>query len=381
MDRGAIRIGSIAGIPIRIHVTFLLVLPLLAFAFGRVYREAARMAGIPADRLAGSPFLWGLVVARGLFLSVLVHELAHSIYALRRGGQVRDITLLMIGGVSQISEPPRGARAEAVMALAGPATSLALGLGFWLLYRALAGTPWFNLDFTLAQLAYLNVLLGVFNLLPAFPMDGGRILRAALVGRMGMLRATRAAAGAGKVFAILFAILGFLSANIFLLVIAFFVYLGAESESRGVLVRAVLGHLRVRDLVVWRPEPVHPSTPVFEVAERMLREQRTAFPVGAMGDVLGVVGLEDVQKVPVEERRRTPVENVIRRVTPLEADEEVSRALRRFEEAGVRALPVVEGGVPSGILTQLDVARGLQLSELEASQHPRRVELRTREAV
>ncbi len=381
MDRGAIRIGSIAGIPIRIHVTFLLVLPLLAFAFGRVYREAARMAGIPADRLAGSPFLWGLVVALGLFLSVLVHELAHSIYALRRGGQVRDITLLMIGGVSQISEPPRGARAEAVMALAGPATSLALGLGFWLLYRALAGTPWFNLDFTLAQLAYLNVLLGVFNLLPAFPMDGGRILRAALVGRMGMLRATRAAAGAGKVFAILFAILGFLSANIFLLVIAFFVYLGAESESRGVLVRAVLGHLRVRDLVVWRPEPVHPSTPVFEVAERMLREQRTAFPVGAMGDVLGVVGLEDVQKVPVEERRRTPVENVIRRVTPLEADEEVSRALRRFEEAGVRALPVVEGGVPSGILTQLDVARGLQLSELEASQHPRRVELRTREAV
>jgi len=381
MDRGAIRIGSIAGIPIRIHVTFLLVLPLLAFGFGRVYRDAARIADIPADRLSGSPFLWGLVVSLGLFLSVLVHELAHSLYALRRGGQVRDITLLMIGGVSQISEPPRGARAEAVMALAGPATSLALGFVFWLLYRAFAGTPWFNLDFTLAQLASLNVVLGIFNLLPAFPMDGGRILRSLLVGRMGLLRATRMAAGAGKLFAVLFGIVGFLTANILLLVIAFFIYLGAEAETRSVLVRAVLGHVRVRDLVVWRPAPVDPAISVYEVGERMLREQRTAFPVVAEGEVLGVVGLDEVQKVPVEERRRTVVADVLRRVAPLPADEEVSRALRHLEEAGARAVPVVEGGALLGLLTQLDVARGLQLGELEASQHPRRAALRAQEAV
>lgn len=381
MQGGAIRIGSIASIPIRIHVTFLLVLPLLAFGFARVYRDAARMAGIPAERLSGSPFLWGLVVALGLFLSVLVHELAHSLYALRRGGQVRDITLLMIGGVSQITEPPHGARAEAVMALAGPATSLVLGFAFWLLFRGFAGTAFSNLDFTLAQLASLNVVLGIFNLLPAFPMDGGRILRSLLVGRMGLLRATRLAAGAGKLFAVLFGIVGFLTANILLMVIAFFIYLGAEAETRGVLVRAVLGHLRVRDLVVWRPEPIDPATPVYDVAERMLREQRTAYPVVAAGEVLGVVGLDEVQKVPGEERRRTLVADVIRRVAPLQADEEVSRALRHFEEAGVRAVPVVDGGALAGILTQLDVARGLQLGELEASQHPRRAELRTREAV
>jgi Zn-dependent protease/CBS domain-containing protein len=380
MDRGAIRIGSIAGIPIRIHVTFLLVLPLLALGFGRVYRDAARMAGVPADRLAGSPFLWGLVVALGLFLSVLVHELAHSIYALRRGGQVRDITLLMIGGVSQISEPPRGARAEAVMALAGPATSLVLGLACWLLFRGFAGTSLFDLDFTLAQLASLNLVLGVFNLLPAFPMDGGRILRALLVPRLGMLRATRLATGAGKIFAVLFGIVGFLSANILLMVIAFFIYLGAESESRGVLVRAVLGHLRVRDLVVWRPEPVDPGSPVYDVGERMLREQRTVYPVAAGGEVLGVVGLDDVQKVPAEERRRTLVSEVIRRMAPLDAHEEVSRALRHLEEAGARAAPVVENGALVGVLTQLDVARGLQLGELEATQHPRRPELRGGEA-
>src|SRR5512142_2022262 len=104
MGGGAVRIGTIAGIPIRIHVTFLLVLPFLALGFGRHLRETAAAAGVPADELGGSPLLWGLVIALSLFVCVLVHELAHSLYALRQGGRVRDITLLMIGGVSQISE-------------------------------------------------------------------------------------------------------------------------------------------------------------------------------------------------------------------------------------------------------------------------------------
>jgi len=105
MNGGAIRIGSIAGIPIRIHVTFLIILPFLAFGFARVYREAARAAGVPPEQLGGSPLLWGFVVALALFVSVLLHELAHSLYAMKAGGRVRDITLLMIGGVSQIAEP------------------------------------------------------------------------------------------------------------------------------------------------------------------------------------------------------------------------------------------------------------------------------------
>ncbi len=369
---GAIRIGTVRGIPIRIHVTFLIVLPLLALGFGRVFTETARAAGVPVEELRGSPFLWGLVVAIALFLSVLVHELAHSLYALRKGGRVRDITLIMIGGVSQISELPRTGRQEAVMALAGPLTSLVLGGAFYLLYRALAGAGRFELTFAAFHLFYLNVVLGLFNLLPAFPMDGGRILRGVLEERWGLLRATRVSAGAGKVFALLFAIVGFVSVNILLMAVAFFVYVGAEAENRGVLVKALLGKLRVRDLVVQRPAPAEAFDSVYELGERMIRERRLAYPVVDGAAVLGIVTLEDVQKVPREERHRSQIRDVVRQVEPVDAADEAAKAVRALTETGVAAIPVVEQGRLLGVLSQLDLARGLQLKELEATQHPAR---------
>jgi Zn-dependent protease/CBS domain-containing protein len=371
MKGGSLRIGSVRGIPIRIHFTFLLVLPLLALGFGRVFTEAARMAEVPAAELRGSPLLWGLLVAVALFLSVLVHELAHSLYALRKGGRVRDITLLMIGGVSQIAEPPRGGRNEAVMALVGPLASLALGGIFFLAWRALATTGSFSLGFVAFHLMYLNVVLGLFNLLPAFPMDGGRILRGVLAERRGLVGATRIAAAAGKVFAILFAIVGFLSVNLILVAVAFFVYVGAEAESRGVLVKTLLGQVRVRDLVVARTAGVEASAPVFDAAERMLRERRVALPVVEGGAVLGVVGPEDVNRVPPAERARTRVAEVVRRVAPVEGGAEAAKALRAFAEARTSVVPVVEGGVLVGTLSQGEIMRALQLGELEATQHPR----------
>lgn len=371
MNGAAIRIGSLFGIPIRIHITFLLVLPFLALGFARVHDDAARAAGVPAERLAGTPFLWGLAVALALFLSVLVHELAHSVYALRKGGRVRDITLLMIGGVSQISEPPRRPRQEAVMALVGPVTSLVLAAIFAVADRAAAASR-FDLRFALFQLASLNLALGVFNLLPAFPMDGGRVLRGLLAERWGPLRATRVAAAAGKVFAVLFAVWGFFSLNLLLMVVAFFVWLGADAESRGVLVKALLGHIRAGDLVRSRPTPVSPSTTVFEVGERMVRELRTAYPVAEGGELLGVVGLDDVQHVPPTERTSLRVAQVLRRVPPVDARADASSVLRALEESRAPVVPVVDGGILVGVLSSVDVGRGLQLGELEASQHPSR---------
>jgi Zn-dependent protease/CBS domain-containing protein len=370
MSGGSIRIATIRGIPIRIHVTFLLVLPLLAFGFGRVYSEAALAAEVPAEQLRGTPFLWGLAVALALFLSVLVHELAHSLYALRKGGRVRDITLLMIGGVSQISDPPKTGRSEAMMAFVGPVASLVLGGVFYLLFRAVAGTTMFDVRFALFHLVYLNVVLGLFNLLPAFPMDGGRVLRGVLADRWGLLRATRFAAAAGKAFAVVFAILGFLTVNFLLMAVAFFVYLGAESENRSVLVKALLGHIRIRDLIRSRPQPVDASISVFEVGERMLRERRLAFPVVEGQEVVGIVGLADVQRVAPEERARARVADVLRRVAPLDADDEAAKALRAFADARTPFVPVTQGGALVGVLSQTDVARGLQLRELEATQHP-----------
>jgi Zn-dependent protease/CBS domain-containing protein len=308
-------------------------------------------------------------VALALFGSVLVHELAHSLYALRKGARVRDITLFMIGGVSQISELPRRGKDEAVMALVGPLTSLALGAVFLLLHQAVAGTDLFDVRFAFFHLFYLNVALGLFNLLPAFPMDGGRVLRGVLAERLGLLRATRIAANAGKVFAVLFAIAGFLSANVLLMVVAFFVYFGAESENRSVLVKAMLGHIRVRDLLAARLQPLAPSTSVLEAGERMLRERRTAFPVGDGAHVVGVVGPEDVERIPTAERERVRVADVARPVESVEIDDEASAALRAFAQSRTPMVPVVEAGAIVGVLSQQDVARGLQLGELEASLH------------
>lgn len=365
---GSVRVGSVAGIPIRIHVTFLIVLPFLALGFARELTNVARLADVPPEQLRGSPWLWGLGIALALFLSILVHELAHALYATRTGGRVRDITLLMIGGVSQVSELPKGGRHEAIMALVGPVASLALGGLSYALYRLLSGTSHFALEFAAFHLFYLNVVLGVFNLLPAFPMDGGRILRGVLAQRWGDLRATRTAAAAGKSFAVLFAILGFVSTNLFLLVIAFFVYVGAEAENRAVLVRALLGHIRVRDLITSRPGPIDSLTTVYELGERMLRERYMAYPVVQGDAVLGVVTLEDASRVPLEDRSKVMVGDVSRRVAPLDVGDDASKALRSLAEAGV--VPVVEGGSLAGVLTQGDVHRALQLRELEATQHP-----------
>ncbi len=368
---GGLRIGSVRGIPIRAHVTFLLVLPFLALSFGRSLADAAALAGLPARQLRGSAVAWGLVLAVALFASVLVHELAHSLYALAKGGRVRAITLTMIGGVSELSEAPRRGRDEAIMALVGPATSLALGGGCWLVFRALAPLGSFDLAFVFFQLASLNVMLGVFNLLPAFPMDGGRILRGALAERWGELRATRVAAGAGKIFAAAFAMIGLASLNLLLVVIAFFVFLGAEAEGRGVLVRALLGRIQVRDLLGARVEAVDAATSVYDLGERMLRERRTSFPVTEGGRVVGAVALEDVRRVPAAERGNARVADVVRRAPPIDAGEDASQAVRLLAGAGAAAIAVVDAGAAVGVLTQADLARALQLRELERDQHPR----------
>ncbi len=366
--RRGFQIGVIRGIPIRIHYTFLLVLPFLAYVFGRNVEAAARLAGVPAEALTGPWWLWGLLVALALFASVLVHELAHSLYALSHGGKVRSITLLMIGGVSELTEPPRRPAEEAWMALAGPATSVAIGLACLGLHALSRGRGSFDARFSLFYLAELNLFLGVFNLLPAFPMDGGRILRGWLARSRGEARATQIAAFVGKIFAALFAVWGFLGGNFFLILIAFFVYVGAEGEEHAVLTRAVLGELRVSEIMARAPAAVAPGDTVWEVAERMLREKRLSFPVAQDGRVLGAVTLESVEAIPFERRRETPASAAVVPAPSVAPADRVSDALRLLSNGRGATLLVVEEGRLVGTLSPLDLARALRLQELALSQ-------------
>ena len=357
----AVRIGSVAGIPVKIHWSFLIALPLLAVLFGQNVIPAARVVGVDPHTLAGPTWLWGLALTLALFVSVLVHELAHAVYARRKGAAVHDITLLMIGGVSRIGDPPR-ARHEAIMAAAGPAASLALGVAAATLY-ALAPATWDEARVSLVLLAEMNLLLGLFNLVPAFPMDGGRVLRAVLAGRLGPVRATRVASLIGKAFAIAFVAAGLAGGGLFLVLIGGFVFIGADAETRQVAMKSALGQVLVRDLMS-APASIEAHASVRQAAERMVRERRTAFPVVDDGRVVGVLTLGDVRKVPSDRRGWVEAVDVAHRAPPVGPDDEAWTAFRTIVESDVPILPVVDHGQLVGAIDQSAIMRGVELGGL-----------------
>jgi Zn-dependent protease len=226
MFEQGLTILRIRGIPIRLHFSLLLFLPYVAFAATRQFGAIAGAFGVTPDEVRLPPLLWGVLLAVGLFVAVLVHELAHSLVALRSGARVRSITLMMLGGVSLIEGELPPAK-EAWMAFAGPLASFVIAAASYLVYR-LAPLP---VEVLVALLAFAitNTVLGVFNLLPAFPMDGGRILRGLLATRLGRARATRVASRVGQGMAVLLAAYGLWTWNLLLVLIAWFVWSGASA--------------------------------------------------------------------------------------------------------------------------------------------------------
>jgi Zn-dependent protease/CBS domain-containing protein len=364
-------VARIRGIPLRLHVSFLAVLPLIAWALASGLPVTARLAGISSDALLGPRWAWGFGLAVSLFLSVVVHELAHSLYAVAKGGRVRGITLLMIGGVSEVLEPPRTHGQEAMMAFLGPATSLAIACFAFAGFLALRPLDLWALTFVLFHLAYLNLFLALFNLIPAFPMDGGRILRGVLARRLGLARATGIAATVGQLFAISFAVWGFTSANPVLVLVALFVFFGAEAESRDVGVREALAQLRVGELLAPDVAAVTADDRLSDVSARMVAERRLAYPVLDGGAAVGVVTLEAIEDVAPGLRPRTRVRDRLRRAV-LGPDARADEALRVMEREGVGELAVAEGDALLGTVSRSEITRALRLRALARSQRGER---------
>lgn len=216
----ALRLARVAGIPIYAHATLLLLLP---------------FAAISAARIASVSFLGGLLGALGFFASIVLHELGHSLVALRKGCRVREIMLLPIGGVAQLDRMPSRPRDEMHVAAAGPAVSLGLYLAGRILSGLAADLGMASAARVLAMLGGVNLMLALFNLLPSFPMDGGRIFRAWLTPKLGRLLATQLAAGAGRLMAVVFGLIALFQFNPLLLLIALFIYQAAGAEYRMVL--------------------------------------------------------------------------------------------------------------------------------------------------
>jgi stage IV sporulation protein FB len=330
----SLRIARIAGTEIRIHITFILFLAWIGFAYYQAYGTAAAIHGV---------LFLGL-----LFACVLLHELGHALAARVFGIPTPDITLLPIGGVARLQRMPDKPLQEIVVALAGPAVNVVIafllvaGAGASIAARHLgnlAGRP----EELVSRLATVNVMLVLFNLIPAFPMDGGRVLRALLAMRTTYGQATRIAAGVGQAFAFLFGFAG-LFGNPMLIFIALFLYLGASQEAAVAGLKDVAGWMSVSDAMVTEIMPLHVQATIGDAVEALLRTSQHEFPVvDAAGRVYGVLTRDDMIRGLKEGGPGLPVTEVMRRDVPVVSEHaSFQDAFEMMQGCRCPALPVVD---------------------------------------
>ena len=360
-----IRIGSAFGIPIRLDLTFLLVLPLFAWLIGN---DVASLTGVVNDLFgsaievgpltAGSTqWVLGAAAALGLFVCVLLHGFGHSLVAMRYGYEIESITLWLFGGVARFTEMPEEWSQEFTIAVAGPIVSLGLGVVAYAGFLALP-TALDPVKFVVGYLALTNVVLAVFNMLPGFPMDGGRVLRALLARSRPHAQATKIAAEVGKIFAFLLGIFG-LFTNLFLIALAFFIYIGASSEAQQTVMKAAFEGVTVADVMTRREElhTVGTDTSVAELLDRMLVDRHTGYPVMDGGRLVGMVTLDDARSIKEVERDAYRVRDVMSaELTTISPDADAMTALQRMQERKVGRLPVVDDrGEIIGLISRSDL--------------------------
>ena len=361
-----IKVGTAFGIPIRLNWTFLIVLPLFAYLIGsqvgmiaEVMNEVAGL-GIDAGAVAAgsTPWLLGLSAAVGLFVGVLLHEFGHSLVAMRYGYEIESITLWLLGGLASFTEFPEDWKHEFWIAIAGPLVSVAVGVACYGVVLVAAGGSNAVL-FVFGYLALLNVVLAVFNMLPAFPMDGGRVLRALLARNQPHAQATQRAASVGKVFAFLMGIIGLFSFQLLLIVLAFFVYIAASGEAQQTTLKATFEGVTVTDVMTPREQlhTVTEDTSVADLMSRMFEERHTGYPVLDGDELVGMVTLEDARSVREVERDAYRVDDVMATdLVAVDPTADALAALQTMQEHGVGRLPVVGGdGELVGLISRSDL--------------------------
>jgi Zn-dependent protease/predicted transcriptional regulator len=375
---GSFRIGSLFGIPIHIHYTFLLVIPLFAWIIGSqisitvgMLQEIYAVPIDPALITSGfMPYILGAIVSCGLFFGVLVHELAHSLVARKKGIAINSITLMIFGGVATMEEGIPDPKVELPMALVGPVASLFFGFfcgGLVYLVPSLVPDPARAgvLIFLFGYLGMLNVILCFFNLIPAFPMDGGRVLRAWLAGRMPLHRATQIAADIGKGFAIIFGIIGLFVFSPFLILIALFIYIGANMESTAVKYSHLLQDVTVGDMMSRPVTTVPPNMPVSQIITMMYSSKHLGFPVVERDTLIGMVTLADVNRTSPIDREAMQVRDIMTRdPITLPPAAPVIDALRIMSSHDIGRIPVVQDGRILGIVTRTDILKVTELRQI-----------------
>ncbi|MCX2819537.1 MAG: Zn-dependent protease/predicted transcriptional regulator [Methanobacteriota archaeon] len=369
------RVVTVTGIPIRVNITLLLFIPVIVWLIGSNIGtpQGAEIwvdilsglsdAELSAEQLRGgnTPWLLGALAAVGLFFGVTVHELGHAWTARRYDLEISSITLWIFGGMAHMEENPTDWRTEFWIAVAGPITSVVVAGAFYVALQAVPSVP--ALVFVFGWLTIMNVVLAVFNMVPAFPMDGGRVLRALLARNRPYAKATQSAATVAKFLAVAMGILGLLG-NPVLILIALFVYVAASSESRMTAISESLTDVTVADLMTREVSTVSPEDTVQELFDRMLVERHTGYPVVRNGNVVGIVTLSDAKEVRPEEREAFVVEEIMTEdIVTVEPGEDAFEVLQTISRESFGRLVVVEDGDLVGIVSRTDIMTALDVLE------------------
>ncbi len=352
--RWSIAVARVAGIKVYAHVTFVIFLVWIALA-------GYWRGGLPA---ALSSTLFMVL----LFGIVVLHELGHALTARYFGIRTREIILLPIGGIARLERIPRKPIQEFWVALAGPAVNVALaGLLYLVIVFQRAAVDWQLTALLqsplLVQLFWVNVILALFNLLPAFPMDGGRILRSLLAMRMDYVRATQMAAAVGQGMALLFGLWGLL-ANPFLIFIALFVWIGAAEEAAMAQMESALSGIPVELAMITEFHVLEPDDPLQKAAELVLAGFQHDFPVVEDGRVVGVLTRSDLLRGLTQHGQDAPVRMVMSRdFATADAHELLDQVLLRLQQCRCLSLPVLRDGELVGILTPENLSEYLMIRE------------------
>ena len=355
------RIATVSGIGIYVHATFALIL--LWVALGSMSRGGS-----------SAEVAWDILFVLALFGCVVLHELGHALTAKRYGIKTRDITLLPIGGLARLEKMPDKPMEELAVALAGPAVNVViagaiyLGLGVTGFWAPLTAQTMIDGPF-LQRLFVVNIFLVLFNMLPAFPMDGGRALRAILAARIGQLRATRIAASVGQGMALLFGFVGLFS-NPFLVFIALFVWMGATAEYGLAQTEAFLADVPVRQAMVTEFHSLSPKQSLGEAVQMTLAGPQADFPVVEAGEVIGILTQGELLKGLAEQGPNSLVSHAMHsEFETATANEDLEVAFRRLQLCQCRTLPVLEEGRLVGLLTRDNITAYLNIQSVMAAQH------------
>ena len=347
------RIGRIAGIDLYVHVTFVLLIGWVAISSYAVRRSAA-------DAIVGVGFILCL------FAIVVLHELGHALTARRFGIPTRDITLLPIGGVSHLERLPDDPRQELLVALAGPAVNVVLAAILFVLLQLGPGVAPFNDTASvsgsfMSRLFWVNVTLAAFNLLPAFPMDGGRVLRALLAMRMDYVRATRVAATVGQTLAVVFGFVG-LFANPFLVLIALFVWFGAAGEAGTVQMRSAVERVPVQRAMITDFRSLAPEDRLARAVQYVLGGFQEDFPVVEGSRLAGVLTRADLLRALAERGVEARVGDVMQRdFETVDPRDMLDGVMGRLQQR--QMLPVLSNGQLVGLLTKTNFAELLMVED------------------